>query len=152
MRRMTERAGVGLLGLLLLAGCATSDLRMPGTEGQAGELLARLLVQAHPERPVESRSGSIHLRALVVDGISHEIGGADRTLWVAPGEHAVRADWEECAHWPATWFRANREAHVTNAFAPAPLQAEAGQAYRLGGVLSISSGVWVALTFEKVDP
>lgn len=144
--RLRFLSSVAFLGLLV--DCANHGIRTPSTEGHPPETLALLRVPAHHDRLVGFWHPD-HLRALVIDGIPYDLDRETTEFWLLPGEHLIRAEYEECIHGPKTWFRSPVKDSSINCFRQPPLFAEAGQAYQLGCDVAWNSGPWVTLTFPK---
>jgi len=118
---------LGLFLGLLLSGCAVEAVHTPSTEGLSPDQLARLRVPAHHDG-LRGFFAPAHLRTLMIDGVPYAIDRETTDFWLAPGEHRVRARYEDCIHWPTTWFRSPSEATVTEGFGRPSFTAEPGRA------------------------
>jgi hypothetical protein len=141
---------VALVLGLLLAGCAVDEVRTTSTEGRPPEQLARLRVAAHHEG-LRGFSHPAHLRTLVIDGTPFAIDHETTDFWLAPGEHRVRARYEDCIHGPTAGERSDRDAFINDGYSRPSFTAEAGRSYALSCVVAWNSGPWVTLVFNKLE-
>ena len=141
---------LGLALGLFLAGCAVEGVHTPSTEGLQPDKLARLRVTAHHDG-LKSFYYPAHLRTLVIDGVPYAIDRETTDFWLLPGEHRIRARYEDCIHGPTSGVRTASEASINDGFSRPSFTAEAGRAYELSCVVSWNNGPWVTLVFTKAE-
>jgi hypothetical protein len=135
--------------ILLLAGCGVTEIGTPGTKDQEPETLARVRVPVHQDG-LRSQWEPAHLQGIEIDGVDFALGGETRDFWLLPGLHRIHPRYEECLHWPKSWFHGwCLGVGGINTYS-APFQAAAGRSYELRCVTSWNSGPWVQVRIEEM--
>ena len=136
---------------LLLNGCGAVEIATAATEGRAEETLGLLRVPVHHDGLIGFQSEPLHLRAVVIDGIPTDLQSGTTAFKVLPGEHRISAEFEDCIHWPKSWFKTRTRQHVNLANLPR-LMAESRQVHDLVCRIGWNSGPMVSIRFDKVEP
>ena len=105
----------------------------------------------HQDSLIDFGFEPLHLRALLIDEVSTDLQSRTTPFKVLPGEHRIRVEFEDCIHWPKSWFKSAHPQHVDVGNRPR-FTAEAGQVYDLICRSAWNSGPLVSMSFERIDP
>ena len=143
-----SRGILSLTATLVLAGCGVTEVRTPGTEDKDPKTLVRVRVPVHHD-DLRSQWEPAHLQGVEIDGIEVSLHGETRDFWLLPGPHRIHPRYEECLHWPRSWFHGwcLGVGHINTT--SAPFLAEAGRSYDLRCITGWNSGPWVQVRIEE---
>ncbi len=137
-----------LAAALLLAGCGVTEVGTPFTADKDPRDLARVRVPLHQDG-LRSEWEPAHLQGIEIDGTFYALDGEDRDFWLLPGLHRIHPRYEECLHWPSSWFNGGCMGIKTITTYSSPFQAAAGRTYDLRCIPSWNSGPWVQVRIKE---